>query len=284
MIVITGATGTVGRPLVDLLVGAGAEVRAVSRDPRAGGLPPGVEIVEADPMRPDTVAPFLDGVTALFLNPRAVATSAPDLLTFARSRGAQRVVALSATNVDDEPDHQPSRFGGDRNKEVEVAAVESGLAWVSLRASFFAVSSLWAWGGQIRAGDVVRGAYPRFAEAPIDELDLAAVAAQALLGDDLVGRKLELTGPQSLTHEEMVAVIGDVLDRPLRFHEIPPDAAARGMVAHGMAEPFVTALMARYARGDGRPAHVTGEVEKVLQRPARTYSEWVATHAPAFGS
>jgi len=69
MILVTGATGTVGRPLVDALVGAGADVRVVSRDPRAAGLPAGVQVVEGDPSRPDTIAAFLDGVAAVFLHP-----------------------------------------------------------------------------------------------------------------------------------------------------------------------------------------------------------------------
>jgi uncharacterized protein YbjT (DUF2867 family) len=233
MLLVTGATGTIGRPLVDLLVGEGAEVRAVTRNPLAAGLPARVEVVEGDPSRPDTIAPFLKGVTALFLHPRAVGTPAVELLALARQRGVKRVVALSAMNVDDDLDEQPSRYRGDRNKEVEDAAVASGLEWVSLRASFFAINTLHAWGAQIHAGDVVRGPYATFAEAPIHERDLAGVGARALLTDELVGRRLELTGPQSLTHGEMVAIIGDVIGRPLRYQEIPPEAAKQGMVQRG---------------------------------------------------
>ena len=142
MILVTGATGTIGRPLIDVLVDQGAEVRAVTRDPRAAGLPADVELVEGDPSRPDTVAPYLEGVTALFLHPRAVGIpAAGELLALARKRGVQRVVALSAMNVDDPLDQQPSRYNGDRNKEIEDAAAASGLGWVSLRASSFAIDS-----------------------------------------------------------------------------------------------------------------------------------------------
>jgi uncharacterized protein YbjT (DUF2867 family) len=282
MILVTGATGTIGRPLIDLLTIEGVDIRAVTRDPQAADLPAHVEVVEGDPSRPDTIAAFLEGVTALFLHPRAVGDAAVELLALARERGVRRVVTLSAMNVDDDLAEQPSRFRGDKNKEVEDAAVGSGLAWVSLRAAFFAINTLHAWGAQICAGDVVRGPYATFAEAPIHERDLAGVGARALLTDELVGRRLELTGPQSLTHEEMVAVIGDVIGRPLRYQEIPPEAAKQGMVAHGFPEPFVEALMARYAKEVGQPARLTGEVEKILGRPARTYAGWVADHAAAF--
>jgi uncharacterized protein YbjT (DUF2867 family) len=287
MILVTGATGTIGRPLVDVLINEGVKVRAVSRGQQPDGLLAGVEVVEGDLARPEGLASSLEGVTALFLHPRAVGLAAGELLTLARQRGVQRVVTLSATNADDPLDEQPSRYRGDRNKEVENAAVASGLGWVSLRASFFAMNTLQAWGAQIRAGDVVYGPYASFAEAPIHERDLAAVAACALRGDALVarrGRRLELTGPQSLTHRQLVAVIGEVLGRPLRYQELPPKAATQGMLAQGLPEPFVRALMARYARDVGQAAPVTGEVERILGRPARTYDQWVADHAAAFGN
>jgi uncharacterized protein YbjT (DUF2867 family) len=282
MILVTGATGNIGRPLIGVLVGEGARVRAVTRNPQAAGLPADVEVVEGDPSRPETLASSLRGVSALFLNPAAVRDSAVELVALARKQGVKRVVALSAINVDDDLDKQPSRYNGDRNKEVEDAAVGSGLEWVSLRSSSYATNSIRAWGAQIRAGDVVRGPYAAFAESEIDPRDLAEVAARALLTDDLVGRRLQLTGPQSLTHEEMVATIGSVIGRSLRYQEVPPEAARQGMVANGLPEPFVEALMARYARGVGQAAPVTGEVEKILGRPAHTYAEWVAYHADGF--
>ena len=285
MLLVTGATGTIGRPLIDILVNQGAKVRAVTHNPQAAGLPAGVEVVEGDLSRPATIAPLLDGVTALFLHPRAVGLAAGELLTLARQRGVQRVVALSATNVDDPLDEQPSRYQGDRNKEVEDAAVASGLAWVSLRASSFAANTLRTWGAQLRAGDVVRYPYASFAEALIHERDLAEVIAHALGSDALVarrGRRRELTGPPSLTHQQLVATIGEVLGRPLRYQDLPPEVAKQGMVQQGIPEAFVQALMARYAREVGQPAPVTGEVERVLGRPVRTYAEWVADHAAAF--
>ncbi|MEV3982493.1 NAD(P)H-binding protein [Nonomuraea sp. NPDC049758] len=85
-------------------------------------LPAGAEAVEGDPARPETFAGHLDGVTAVFLHPRAIGDGAPGLLARAAERGARRVVALSAMNVDEPLDEQPSRFRGDRNKEAEAAA------------------------------------------------------------------------------------------------------------------------------------------------------------------
>jgi len=279
---VTGATGAVGRPLVALLQDQGVTVRAVTRSVGAGTVPAGVVPVSVDLARVEDVAAALSGVSALFVHPRAVGESAGKLLALAAEQGVRRVVVLSAINVDDDPEHQPSRFNGDRNKEVEDAVVGSGLPWVAVRAGAFASNTIGMFGAQVRAGDIVRGPYANFAEAAIDESDLAAVIARALLDDELDGRRIPVTGPQSLTHEEQVAVIGEVIGRPLTFQEVPAQAAADGMVARGFGEAFVAALMARYARGAGQPAPVTDEVEKILGRPARSFAEWVADHADAF--
>ncbi|WP_441250438.1 NAD(P)H-binding protein [Kitasatospora sp. McL0602] len=282
MILVTGATGTVGRRLVDLLLTRGAAVRAVTRNPgpaRALGLPGGVEVAQANP----ALDSALDGVTALFLHPRAVGAASAALVARARERGVRKIVALTALNVDDPLDEQPSRFRGDFNKEAEDAAVGSGLEWTSLRASSFAGNTLQAWGQQIRGGDIVRYPYARFQESLLDERDLAEAGACALLTDQLVGRRVELTGPETLTHEQTVGIIGHALGRPLRLQEVPPETAAQGMIRYGLPAPFVAALMARYARHLDRPQHpATGEVAKILGRPARTFADWAADHAAAF--
>ncbi|GAA2213983.1 NAD(P)H-binding protein [Nonomuraea monospora] len=285
MIVMTGATGAFGRLVVERLVVAGARVRAVTRSPEQAGLPGEVELVHGDPSKPETTAGCFDGADTVFLHPRAFGDSARRLLAVAAGRGVRKVVALSAINVDDPYELQPSRWRGDRNKEAEQDAMASGLTWTSLRASSFAGNSAQAWGGQLRAGDVVRYAYAAFREPVLDERDLADVAARALLTDELDGRRLELTGPRSLSHEEMVGVIAAELGRPLRFEEVPAQAVAAHLVANGLPEPWARALMARYAHylGQGRQV-VTDEVDKALGRPARTYAEWVADHAAAFSN
>ncbi|WP_410629814.1 NAD(P)H-binding protein [Amycolatopsis sp. cmx-4-83] len=279
MIVLTGATGLVGRSLTAEL---GGRARVVTRTPRTAGFPSDVEVVEGDPSRPETLADALRGASALFLHPRAVGAAAHDLVALAREAGVRRVVALSAANVDDDLAAQPSRFRGDRNKEADDAAATSGLEWVSLRPSSFALNALTAWGAQIRAGDDVRYVHAGFEESPLHERDLVAVLVRALVDDDVLGR-FDLTGPESLSHAEMVRVLGEVLGRPLRFHEVPAEAAARGMVAGGLPEPFVTAMMVRYAAHLARPQFPpTAEVEKILGRPARTFADWAADHAADF--
>jgi len=115
MILVTGATGTIGRPLIEVLSTAGVDIRAVTRKGQAAGLPAHVEVVAGDPSRPDTITPALRGVTALFLHPRAVGDAAFELLALAREQGVKRVVALSAINIDDPLDQQPSRYNGDHN-------------------------------------------------------------------------------------------------------------------------------------------------------------------------
>ncbi|HEY3560545.1 MAG TPA: NAD(P)H-binding protein [Kribbella sp.] len=279
-ILVSGATGTVGGPLVAMLAERGARVRAVARSFGAG-VPASVERFTADLTDPGSVAPALKDADVLFVHPRAVGERAGDLLKLAGDNGVRRVVVMSAINVDEDPDLQPSRWNGDRNREVEAAVVASGLPWVAVRPTSFAANVIGLFGAQIRYGDLVRGPYAGFTEALIHEGDVSAVLADVLLDDSWDGQRLAITGPESLTHERLVTVIGDILGLPLRFQEIPADAAVRAMAANGLPEAFATALMNRYARGGD--ATVTDTVERVLGRPARTFAEWVAGHRGAFG-
>ena len=128
----------------------------------------------------------------------------------------------------------------------------------------------------------MRGPYPRFADPFIHEADVASVLARALLDDSLAGQKISITGPQSVTHSEMVSTIGEVIGRPLRYEEISSSKAAEVIVALGLPRSFADAMMARYARELENPYPVTDGVEKTLGRPARSYAEWVVDHTSAF--
>lgn len=282
MILVTGATGVVGRPLVRQLAEAGVAVRAVTRDPGAAALPDGVEVADGDPSDPATMSSALAGVTALFLNPRTVGAAAEKLLALARERGVRRVVAMSALNVDWALDRQPSRLNGDLNKEVDAAVTASGLEWACLRSGVYAVNTIGMWAGQLRAGNVVRGAYPDGAWAPLHEHDIAAVGARGLLTGDLLGRKPVLTGPAALNQAEMVTAIGAATGRALRFEEVPPEVARDGLVRAGIPEQAAAGFLALQAEAYGQAGLVTGEVEAILGRPGRTYAEWAADHAADF--
>jgi uncharacterized protein YbjT (DUF2867 family) len=274
-IVVTGATGNVGRPLVTALLDAGAKVRAVSRNPQSAGLPADVEVVES-------AAAAIPWASAVFLNSRALGEDLTAVVEQAAREGVTRLVALSAINADDDFSRQPSRFRGDRNKEVEQLAVDSGLEWVSLRPSVFVTNFVGMWAAQIRAGDVVRGPYAAASSAPIVESDIAEVAAKALLDEDLVGRKIPLTGPQALTNAEMVDIIGAVLGRPLRYEEIPDDLVRQRFVGLGFPPEFGDAYVAMLSTTIDQPALVTDEVHKILGRPAQSFEQWVAEHHGIF--
>jgi uncharacterized protein YbjT (DUF2867 family) len=269
-IVVTGATGNVGRPLVMQLHHAGAQVRAVSRHPDTAGFPAGVDVVAS-------AASALSGASAVFLNSRALGDELGPTVEAARREGVTRLVALSAINADDDFSRQPSRFRGDRNKEVEQLAIDSGLEWISLRPTIFA-SNFVMWSPQLRAGDVVRGPYATASNAPIVERDIAAVAAQALLTDELLGQKIPLTGPQALTNAELVQVIGSVLGRPLHYQEVPPDLVRQNFIGLGFSAEFADAYIALLSSTVDKPALVTQEVEKILGRPAESFAQWVAEH------
>jgi uncharacterized protein YbjT (DUF2867 family) len=274
-IVVTGATGNVGRPLVAELAGAGRRVRAVTRTPHTAALPEGVEAVSS-------AADALAGASAVFLNSRALGDELADVIDLAKRSGVTKLVALSAINADDDFSRQPSRFRGDRNKEVEQLAVDSGLNWVSLRPAVFVSNFVGMWAAQIRAGDVVGGPYAAASTAPIVESDIAAVAARALITDELVGHKVPLTGPQAFTNSELVETIGTVLGRPLHYHEVPSNFVRQRFVDLGLGAQFADAYIAMLAETLDKPALVTHEVEKIVGRPAVTFAQWVAQRRDLF--
>ncbi|GAA2596944.1 NAD(P)H-binding protein [Actinomadura fulvescens] len=271
MILITGATGNVGRHLVTELLTAGRKVRALSRDPASARLPSGAEVVRADD------AP-MDDVEAVFFNPATSSNGPGELLAKAKARGVRRVVMLSAMAcLDEDPANLISRHHLEAEREIEA----SGLEWTFLRPGAFAANTL-DWAGQIRESGVVRGPYARAHMTPMHERDIAAAAARAFLSDDLVGTKPVLSGPESLTHADQARIIGEAIGRPVGYEEVTPEAAREAMVGNGMPGPFADTVLRMYASAEDTPAEVYPEFERITGRRARTFAEWAAEHASDF--
>jgi uncharacterized protein YbjT (DUF2867 family) len=277
-ILVTGATGRVGRHVVSQLLAEGARVRALTRTPDGAGLPPEVEVVRGDLTIPETLIAALDDVSATFLlwtAPIDSAAAAMDLF----ARHAERVVLLSAPHRTPHPFFQQPNPLAAMYVELERLIETSSLAWTFVRPGMFAANSLLWWAPQIRTGDAVRWPYADAPTAPIDERDIAAVATRALLESGHEGANYVLTGPESLTQREQVRMIGDVIGRPLRFEEISPDEAR---VELGFPTAAINMLLNAWAAAIGQPAFVTNTVAEITGNPARTFREWVSDHAEEF--
>ena len=277
-ILVTGATGTVGRQVVSQLLATGARVRALTRHPDAAGLPPAVEVVRGDLTAPATLDGCLEGVNAVFLVWTASAGAAPAAVD-RMTKHTRRVVFLSSPHRTAHPLFQQANPVAALHAEIERLIDASGLRWTFLRPGMFAANARHWWAPQIRAGDVVRWPYAAAPTAPIHERDIAAVAVRALLEAGHNGAEYVLTGPQSLTQREQVATISDVIGRPLRFEEMSPEAARREWRAPA---PVVDMLLEAWEAAIGRPALVTATVVKITGTPARTFRAWVTDHAAEF--
>jgi uncharacterized protein YbjT (DUF2867 family) len=279
-ILVTGATGTIGRQVVAQLSAAGRHVRAMSRSPQITGLPRGVEAVRGDLSAPETLDECLRGVDAVFLVWQLpLAGAAPALQRIASH--ATSVVLLTSPHRTPHPFYQQPNALRAVHAGLEQVIEQSGLQWTFLRPSPFAANSLFWWGPQIRTGNVVRWYYGSAATAPIHEQDIAAAAVRALCEDGHHAKEYVLTGPQSLTQREQVEIIGDAIGRALQYEELSP-AAARQYLTATVPPSIADMLLTAYAAATDRPALVTDTVAEVTGEAARPFTRWAVDHAAAF--
>jgi uncharacterized protein YbjT (DUF2867 family) len=272
VIVVTGATGNVGGELVRALAARGdTAVRAVARRPDPSAFPPAVEVAAGELTDPASLGPALDGARGLFL---LGGFATQELLAAARQAGVDRVALLtSRCVVGGRPDNAITRMWLD----AEDAVRSSGLGWTILRPSGFHSNAL-RWLPQLRAGDVVQAPWPEVAIASIDPADIAAVAAVALTEPGHEGTAPALSGPQALTPAEQIAVLADVLGRPLQYEPLADEDARAGMAADGTPAPFVDALFRFFSDGEFDDTPVVDSVRAVTGREPRTFAEWARAH------
>ncbi|GEB53559.1 NAD(P)H-binding protein [Streptomyces cacaoi] len=275
-ILVTGATGTVGRILVDRLLSAGQRVRALTRDPARAQLPGAVEVV-AGGLADGGAA--LDGVDRVFFLPGVLDPGRAGELTHAfleRAAGAgvRRVVDLTGVAV---TVRRPGSF--EMLREAEEAVERSGLEWTHVRPGEFARNKLDMWGPSIRAEGVVRSAFPDALGVPVHEADIAEVAAAALLEDGHTGRAYSLSGPERLSHREQAGALADGLGRRLRFEPLTYGQARAAYIASGIPADIAEYLLGYQAEYAEEPPQVLPDTERVLGRPGRTLARWAADHA-----
>jgi uncharacterized protein YbjT (DUF2867 family) len=279
MILITGATGTIGREVVRLLAAGGTRTRAMTRDPAKAASPPGVEVVRGDFDDPSSLADAAKGAEVVFM------LSAPGpwverhdeaILAAARSADARKVVKLSAIGTGDHPGV------GDWHLPGERAVRSSGLAWSVLRPSSFASNAL-AWAGAIRSGAPIPNPTGDGAQGVVDPRDVAEVAARALTSPALDGNVHTLTGPEPLSVPDMAARLGEALGRTVETVALSPEEYRDSLLGAGLDPVFVeTAVGGARLVAAGGNAVLTDDVERVLRRPPRPFATWVHDHRAAF--
>lgn len=285
MIVVTAATGHIGRQLVEQLLAEGVtEIRAVTRSPERARLPAGIEVVKGElaPGREGELTALCRGAQSLYLNLAATSgASNRALVDAAVAAEVRRIVLNSSVSV------LYGEEGGliaRSHLDAENAIRDSGLEWCFVRGGMYATNAL-NWAREIRAGGVVHGAHAQAVGAPVHEADIAAVTARALLDEKgaQVGRAHVLTGPAAVTFAEQAAEIGRAIGRPeVRFQEIPEDEAVAAMTAGGVPEPLAREIVGYFGRTIGEQPLITDEVAQVTGRPARTFAEWARDHRADF--
>ena len=278
MILVTGATGNIGREVVRQLSERMHRVAAVTRDPVRAHFPAWAKVVQADPSRPETLDEALEGVEALLLSPRAVNGASAPLLQRARDKGVRRVVVLSAITVE---------YGGgykafaDEFRAIEEVAKASDLQWTFLRSAPYAANAL-VWAEQIRGTGSVKAAFAEAAMAPVHERDVASAAVLALTDAVHAGQAYAITGPQLLTQREQVQLIGDAIGHAVAFEEVSPDRARGAMMARGLPADVPDRMLGYLAACLEKPGPVTATLSRLLGRAPLSFLQWAAEHAAAF--
>ncbi|MEV5748055.1 NAD(P)H-binding protein [Actinoallomurus sp. NPDC052308] len=280
MIVVTGATGNVGRSLVRILAEAGEQVRATSRGISEADVPQGVRHRRADLTAPDGLLPVFDGADALFLQNGGASAdqlNTRDILDAAKAGGVTRVVLLSSQGVATRPE-SPSH--GAVMRSIEDAVRESGMDWTILRPGGLD-SNRYAWAEPVRTQRTIAAPFAGVGLPTVDPDDVAEVAAAVLREDGHTGRVYTLTGPAPVTPREQAEAIGAAIGEPIRFVEQTRDEALAQMVRF-MPEPVAETTLAILGEPTPEEQRVSPDVERVLGRAPRPFAAWAHRNAAVF--
>lgn len=268
-ILVTGATGNVGRHVVEELHKAGHRVRALSRYPASAKLPAAVEVIGGDLSNPSTLAPALQGVSGLHLITTGTGyvplTTGKEIIEAAEAAGVQRVSVL---------------WDGKKGT-VEHAVESSNLEWTQLQPVEY-MSNVLNWRESIRTEGVVRDLYGDSLSAAIHEGDIGRVAAAALTDDGHAGKIYNLTGPEALTVQDKVRILSRLIGRDIQFIQLTEDQERKRMAELGVGKDIMDYVINWHMNPPVEAYSVEPAVKVVTGRPARTFAQWAQEHVNLF--
>jgi (4-alkanoyl-5-oxo-2,5-dihydrofuran-3-yl)methyl phosphate reductase len=280
MILVIGANGTIGSEVARQLVAAGQMPRLLVRDlGKARAFEGKAEVLRADLNDSTAVSKALIGCDRIFLSTSGLDGPRLEAKTIdaAKTAGIKHVVKLSIAGAETEVINLMKWHRGNE-KKLE----SSGMSWTFLRPSNF-MSNAMMWVDTIKKENAIYAPLGGSAFAPIDPVDVAAVAVKALTIEGHEGKAYVLTGPASLDMQTQAEVVGHVLGRKVKYVDITPATAREGLLKIGIPDGYVHALMELYAEMKaGKSAAVTSTVQDIAGRPPASFEQFLVRHVGAF--
>ena len=282
MILITGASGNVGKSVLQEVAKSGAKHRAMYRSAvEAAKAPAGTETVIADFAKPETLGAALKNVDRVYL----VCSPIPELVQLESNMidacvaaGVQHVVLNSALGAGDYEKSFPSW-----HRKVEEKLKGTRLSWTILRPNSFHQNVVAFFAPTIRAQGVFYSSMRDAKNSFLDVRDIAAVAAKSLAAGEHAGKIYELNGPEAINYTELAKKVSKVAGREVKYVDIPMDAQKKAMLDQGMPEWLTTALLdlqQYYVSGKG--GETDGLLQKLLGRAPITMDEFLKENAAEF--
>jgi uncharacterized protein YbjT (DUF2867 family) len=278
MILVTGATGTIGSSTVKALKAKGARFKVGTRSPdKLKGQ--GVEAVPFDWDKPETFGPALQGVEKLFLLTPASEKQTQytqSLVDAAKKAGVKHIVKLSVMGADAEPGISLGRMHRDSEKAIK----SSGIAWTMLRPTFFMENFFNYYGADPKKDSTVYNPHGQGKAVWVDGRDVGEVAAAVLTGQGHEGKAYDLTGPEALGDAEALAILGQALGRKYTYVDVPEEAARKAMLDMQMPAWLVDGFMElnMLVKNNWAATPATG-VKDVLGRPPRSFQQYAKDYA-----
>jgi len=273
---VLGASGLVGSRVVDRLAREGREVHGATRNPR------GPRDIRLDLLDRETFEPALRGMTTVMLISRPgdedAHLHAGPFIEAMSAAGVRRVVVLSALGAEKRPEFSL--------RKVELLVEASGMEWTHVRPNFFMqMLALPPLSTEIAARGTLSLPLAKAAVAYVDADDVAAVLHRALTDASLAGQGLAVSGPEALTHGQIVAAISDAMAADVRYVELDEEAARSMMLARGFAPRHVERVLTFYRLiREGFCSEADQRIARLLGRPLCTWKEFVGRSAAAWRS